>query len=645
MNVLAGYFGKTKRFDHREMLNRAIAFLAGSETNETDFCTIVSQTDNAAVIQRYHQANPPLVACEKDSAGNALYVKGFVYSDALEKYPCGLLHECLHRSPDMLHDLEGEFIAVVLDSRKGLIHIVNDRFGSRPFFILQTEDAVYFSSNLCLLHAMGGARPEIDAVGWMQIFAHGYTVHERTHCLNTQRIRNASTIVISKNGIQKRQYWRLTYDPQYDLDPDAYAETVFTAFRRGVRKRARLKPSGVLALSGGLDSRLVASGLSGLSNVSALTFIDSTTCAQTDEVQAAALVASKLGIPHRVEALSVGHVSDSAKAIIKLNGGLIPLHHPAKTMSLINSLKQTHQTLLLGGGPGNNLSGGFVHDERYLNPVQKHSLVADYMVKNSLNGERTFDTLALLFNSDYLNAHYPAAEAAYRESFDEIEAVTAAQIISAWEMICGYPAFTSNSPIHADPNMMEASAHLDYAYCDLMLKLPEQWLLHQRFYQHMIYRCIPETRQVINANNGRCLTSQKAILKAVPPAPDNSAVGPNSAASVRSRLNLASCHSVMGRIVEKIRTKLNMMPCTTIPFVYSMLSEDKKLVANLRELTHSHDYLRHAIDTDKCDRYLNHVHQGKLHFDSYYQDAEILGSLASFCYMYDHCRSFSGEPS
>jgi hypothetical protein len=87
------------------------------------------------------------------------------------------------------------------------------------------------------------------------------------------------------------------------------------------------------------------------------------------------------------------------------------------------------------------------------------------------------------------------------------------------------------------------------------------------------------------------------------------------------------------------------MPCTTIPFVYSMLPEDKKLVANLRELTHSHDYLRHAIDTDKCDRYLNHDHQGKLHFDSYYQDAEILGSLASFCYMYDHCRSFSGEPS
>lgn len=641
MSVLAGYFGKTKRFDHREMLNRAVAFLTASDAPEADFRTIVSQTDNAAVIQRYHQANPPLVACEKDAAGNALYVKGFIYPDTLEKYPNGLLHECLQGSPNILHDLEGEFIAVWLDSRKGRIHIVNDRFGSRPFFIMQTEDAVYFSSNLCLLNALCGARPEIDAVGWLQIFAHGYTVRERTHCMNAQRIRNASTIVISKAGIQKRQYWRLSYDSRYDLDPDAYAETVFAAFRRGVRTRAGLKPSGVLALSGGLDSRLVASGLCGLPNVSALTFIDSTTCAQTAEVQAAFLVASKLGIPHRVEALSVGHVSDTAKAIIKLNGGLIPLHHPAKTMALINALKQMHQTLLLGGGPGNNLSGGFVPDARYLNPAHKHDLVAEYMVKNSLNGERTFDTLALLFNSDYLNDHYPAAEALYRASFDDIEAATAAQIISAWEMVCGYPAFTSNSPIHADPDIMEASAHLDYTYCDLMLKIPEQWLLQQRFYQHMIYRCIPETRHVINANDGRCLTSQKAILKAVPPAPENSAADTRSAASVKRRLHLDACYSVMGRIFGKIRTKLNVMPCATIPFVYAMLSEDKKLVAHLRELTHSHDYLRHAIDTAKCDRYLNHVHQGQLHFGSYHHDAEILGCLASFCYMYDHCRSFT----
>src|SRR5262252_7632445 len=75
-------------------------------------------------------------------------------------------------------------------------------------------------------------------------------------------------------------------------------------------------------------------------------------------------------------------------------------------------------------------------------------------------------------------------------------------------MMYRQPAFTFTSLIHNHPDVTEAFSHLDYTYCDLMLRLPADWLYKENFYTFMIYNSLPQLRYIIYANTGNLLPSE-----------------------------------------------------------------------------------------------------------------------------------------
>src|SRR6185295_2057265 len=151
---------------------------------------------------------------------------------------------------------------IFAEGRSGCLHIVNDRFGSRPFYILRTPRGVYFASNLAFLLFLADSRQEPDVLGWFQLLSCEHTLEDRTTLKDTKRLKPATHVTISADGIvHERQYWRLTHRSDEALDPISHSRRVFEAFEAGVAYRARLVSRGVIALSGGLDSRLVAAAL------------------------------------------------------------------------------------------------------------------------------------------------------------------------------------------------------------------------------------------------------------------------------------------------------------------------------------------------------------------------------------------------
>ena len=123
--------------------------------------------------------------------GNALLVLGFLNSEP------GWL------SVEQLEETEGEFVAV-LSEESGTVHIINDRFGSRPFYILENQDGIYFSSNLAFLLQLVGRSYESDILGWFHMFSYGHTLGSRTTFKNVKRLLPASHVVISPDGRLER---------------------------------------------------------------------------------------------------------------------------------------------------------------------------------------------------------------------------------------------------------------------------------------------------------------------------------------------------------------------------------------------------------------------------------------------------------
>ena len=138
--------------------------------------------------------------------------------------------------------------------------------------------------------------------------------------------------------MRERQYWRLEHRPDPDLDPETHAGDVFEAFRASADRRARLVGKGVLALSGGLDSRLVAGALPRGADFSAFTFVDIPGACITAQTQAAAAVCAALGMCHQVEGLPARFTRPSE--VIALTGGMRPYQHMAIVMAYVDEIRR-----------------------------------------------------------------------------------------------------------------------------------------------------------------------------------------------------------------------------------------------------------------------------------------------------------------
>src|SRR4029077_111183 len=115
--------------------------------------------------------------------------------------------------------------------------------------------------------------PTPDRLGWLQIFRFGHTLGTRTNCVGAERLRPATHLTITPDCVTERQYWKLEHQPEEKLNSNSFADEVFQAFLESATWRTRRSPRSILALSGGLDSRLVAACAPKDVDLTAFTFV------------------------------------------------------------------------------------------------------------------------------------------------------------------------------------------------------------------------------------------------------------------------------------------------------------------------------------------------------------------------------------
>ncbi|GAA2212120.1 asparagine synthase (glutamine-hydrolyzing) [Nonomuraea monospora] len=151
--------------------------------------------------------------------------------------------------------LNGMYAFAVWDAREERLLLVRDRMGIKPLYYYPTPHGVLFGSEPKAILANPLARRVLDAGGLRELLAF-VKAPEHGVFSGMYEVRPGQIVTVSRNGVAKRRYWRLTSHEH----PDDVGETVRTV--RGllddVVARQLISDVPLCALlSGGLDSSMV----------------------------------------------------------------------------------------------------------------------------------------------------------------------------------------------------------------------------------------------------------------------------------------------------------------------------------------------------------------------------------------------------
>lgn len=634
MSILAGYISKKGRFSTNLIEDKIESFSCITNDDIDLYKYHVIPTKFGHIILGHKTDYPIKYEPLKDHYGNVLAVLGFFCFSNLVKSFNNLFVQCVEDSPKIIENLEGEFLSVFAESRSGRIHLINDRFASRPCYILKTDTCFYFSSNLAFLFSLASGKRSIDIEGLLQMFTYGHTIGEKTIFANIARLIPAGHAIIEQGHMHLNNYWPLEHIPEEKLNPKEYAIEVFNCFKKGVEYRAKLVEKGVIALSGGLDSRLIAYCLPDKHKYTAFTFIDSSLNSNTIEVNTAREVSKILDIKHHVELIPVGSASTKVKDMIYLTGGLISLTHTVKVMCYIDYIKKFGFKYLLGGGPGDVLAGSKIPKS----PICVSSENIDEGIKlfflnyTPVNDVKTY--LSNIIKRDIIEEYYPFVENSFFNSIEKLKGTTAAHKITAWSLLNRWPGFTFTTPLHNHPDITESFCHLSYRYCELMLRIPAEWLYGQNFYNYMIYENLIGLRDVIYANTGKKLSGEIYNYQWIPP---------SYLYSLKKKLLASIKKTNTGmKLVSSVKNfKTTFLPSQTPKlkppgFLYTIFKEDKKLFLDLDEILNTISDLKYILDISKSNNFLKMYRNGEPVTNSLDNDTDLLGKLSAFCYSFKH---------
>ena len=113
-----------------------------------------------------------------------------------------LLYLYIHYGLDCLKKLNGIFAFAIYDSMRHCTILARDRFGVKPLFYYNTEDALVFASEIKALFKYPGITPRMDREGLCELFAmspartEGFGVYK-----GVREVRPAHFMKISRDGI------------------------------------------------------------------------------------------------------------------------------------------------------------------------------------------------------------------------------------------------------------------------------------------------------------------------------------------------------------------------------------------------------------------------------------------------------------
>jgi len=253
--------------------------------------------------------------------------------------------------------LGGRFAVVHIDPRRGMVHLVTDRFGVLPLCYALEGRRLAFSDR-----ADGVPTRDMAALDVQALFNYMYfhvVPAPRTIFQGVARVEAARRLTFSSRGIESQKTWR----PRFDASASGGKVPTFAEFRETVRgavsSEVDREDIGAF-LSGGTDSSTVAGMLREVTGKAPEVVSIGFEAAGYDEVEFARITARHFGCSHHVYYVTPADVAASIPLIAGAydqpfgNSSALPAYYCA-TVGRDRGLGK-----LLAGDGGDELFGGNV---------------------------------------------------------------------------------------------------------------------------------------------------------------------------------------------------------------------------------------------------------------------------------------------
>ncbi len=161
---------------------------------------------------------------------------------------------------DCVQHLRGMFAFAIWDSKRNSLFIARDRLGIKPLYYRLSRDNFIFGSEIKVLMAYPGMRPEVNRDALPEYLAFGYLSAEETFYRGVRKLMPGHWLEISAQGeLRIEQYWDLEIPSDEHTHDESYYVQSYRELLEGAVNSHLMSdvPLGVF-LSGGLDSSAVA---------------------------------------------------------------------------------------------------------------------------------------------------------------------------------------------------------------------------------------------------------------------------------------------------------------------------------------------------------------------------------------------------
>lgn len=171
-----------------------------------------------------------------------------------------IIHLFEEHGPDCVNHLRGMFAFAIWDRKRHRLFVARDRVGIKPLYYCQTNDAIYFASELKAIVANVEVSREVNGAALRTFLSFFYVPGEETLFKSVRKLLPGHWLLVENGKITTCQYWDLRFTGSRQQQTfDAAVEELYQLLRRTVADHMMADvPVGVL-LSGGVDSSAVLS--------------------------------------------------------------------------------------------------------------------------------------------------------------------------------------------------------------------------------------------------------------------------------------------------------------------------------------------------------------------------------------------------
>ncbi|MBN1187088.1 MAG: hypothetical protein JXB49_32720 [Bacteroidales bacterium] len=192
-------------------------------------------------------------------------VKAYIYGDIYEGF--GHFNSFLEtltqkqRPDNMLADINGSFIAVIVNTTTQEVYVITDRINSKRIFYHITREFILLTN---IPHHLSNFNSSVDAAGIASFLINGAVYNNHTLFKEVMSFDRACIHHITNTGITSHTYWHYTFTNEYAGIPKPelkkkFADVLMKSMERRIRS---MKPETCfVSLSGGYDSRFILGAL------------------------------------------------------------------------------------------------------------------------------------------------------------------------------------------------------------------------------------------------------------------------------------------------------------------------------------------------------------------------------------------------